>query len=241
MSNSAVTTPLPPAPGFKAKAASPYRVKREEKLASFYAENIRLPGWAWGVFLVVAAYGGMFTPNAWLTAASIMALPVFISLLWFRGEPPVMVFACTMQWLQGTVVVFYTNYYQVSLTDAFGGPELAQAAWLSLVAVLALAGGMRLALVRRPPVAQQAEQESSRLDAGKIFPLYLAAFVFFNFLARVAFAVPAIRQPLLATAALRWVLLILLAHAAIHQRRGYGLLAAAVVMEVAVGLLGFFS
>src|ERR1041385_2551186 len=89
-----------------------------------------LPGWVWLTSAAIAL-GGFFTANPLLTPFSVMLVPTFASLLWFRGEPPVLLFACLMQWLQAGIAVFYTDLYGVSLESASGGPYLARAAKLS--------------------------------------------------------------------------------------------------------------
>src|SRR6266487_2267847 len=105
-----------------------------------------LPLWGWGVTLALAALGTL-SVNPVLTPFAILMLPVVASLLWIRGEPPVLLFACGMQWLQASVAVFYTDFYGLTLNAMQGGAELIKATWLSLIGVLVLAIGMRAALV----------------------------------------------------------------------------------------------
>lgn len=161
-------------------------------------------------------------------------------MLWIRGEPPVLMFACAMQWLQSTLAVFHSNYYGVSLTE-YGGPELTQASWLSLAGVLVLAAGIKTALFHRRSAADKVAEQSKRISPGRIFPIYLGAFVLFYFLDRLAFVLPGLHQPLVALSSLRWILLFLLFQAVITQQRNYRLLMASTILEFAVGVLGFFG
>src|SRR2546426_5884926 len=92
-----------------------------------------LPPWAWAATAVLVLWS-LFTANALITLFAVLMLPVFGLLLWRPGEPPVLVFACGMQWLQASAAIFYTNYYRTSLTQAFEGPELERATWLTLLA-----------------------------------------------------------------------------------------------------------
>src|SRR5437879_3967633 len=56
-----------------------------------------LPAWLWiSSFLLAAA--GLFTANPVMTACAILAVPILTSMLWLQGEPPVLLFACLMQW-----------------------------------------------------------------------------------------------------------------------------------------------
>lgn len=202
-----------------------------------------LPLWVWGVAILLAAWGAS-SANPLLTPAAILMLPVLTSLLWLRGEPPVLLFACAMQWVQATAAIFYTNVKGVPLSVEweFGGAEIVKATWLSMAGVLVLAAGMRLALLRRKGGgAGQVQGEIARLQSGRICPLYLAAFLFFSLVESLAFRISALTQPLLAVTTLRWVLVFLLAYAVFTQRRQYALLAVVVSLEFFTGLLGFFS
>ncbi|MBE0545461.1 MAG: hypothetical protein IH623_29340 [Verrucomicrobia bacterium] len=198
-----------------------------------------LPLWVW-VVTSGLAFLGVFSSNPVLTPFSILMLPVLASLLWFQGEPPVLLFACYYQWLQASVAIFYTDFYGISLGSS--GPQLVQATWLSLLGILVLGTGMRLALVKRSTkVAEQAASESGQLRPGAIFALYLAAYTGLYFVGKVALLVPGLRQVLVASGSLKWVLVFLLAYAVARQHRAYGLLAIAVALEFFTGILGFFS
>ena len=202
-----------------------------------------LPLWLWGI-AVLFAVRGAFSTNPVLTPCAILLLPLLASLLWFQGEPPVLLFACAMQWLQASAAIFYSNYYELPLSQEweFGGPELVKATWLSLIGVLVVALGMRLALLRHPSdVGKQAAKETRLLQPVRIFVLYLIAFVVFAVVGRVAWSMPSLAQPLLATMTLKWVLVFLLAHSVLNQRRHYALLWIAVGLEFITGVLGFFA
>ncbi len=202
-----------------------------------------LPPWVWGVSCVLAV-AGLFTSNPLLTPCCVITLPILATLLWFKGEPPVLLFACSMQWVQASAAVFYTNFKGDSLSVEWdiGGSAFVEATWLSLLGVLVLAIGMRLALIRRKAnVAEKVEREWQSLRPGRIFIVYLIAFVVFSLLGRIAFRIPGLTQPLLATMTIKWVLIFLLAYSVLMQRRLYALLAVVVGIELFVGLLGYFS
>jgi hypothetical protein len=202
-----------------------------------------LPAWVWGLALALAVWGA-FAANPLLTPCAILLLPLLASLLWFKGEPPVLLFVCAMQWLQSTAAIFYTNFHGMPLSGQveFGGAQLVQATWLSLVGVLVLAVGMRLALMRHSKeVATKAAEESRLLQPVRIFNLYLIAFVVLSVVERMAFRIPALTQPLLATSALKWALVFLVAYSVLMQRAHYGFLVIVVCLEFISGILGFFA
>src|SRR4051812_21270977 len=74
-----------------------------------------VPFWVWLIF-AAAAFFGLFSANAALISCGILILPLFVKLVWRRGEPPVLLFACFMQWVQVTAILFYANYLHISLS-----------------------------------------------------------------------------------------------------------------------------
>src|ERR1043166_329855 len=225
----------------KVRVRKRLRVRREGVPDEYWGIFQPLPRWVWGLALALAAWGA-FTVNPILTPFAVLLLPVLGSLLWFRGEPPVLAFGCAMQWVQGAAAVFYTNYFGVALKTMPGGIELLQATWLTLIGVLVLAIGMRLALLRRKkPALTQVEDESRLLQPDRVFIWYLIAFVVFSVIERVSFGIPGLRQPLLAATSLKWVLVFLLTYAVLAQQRYYALLGVTICLEFATGLLTYFA
>lgn len=200
-----------------------------------------LPTAVWVVSGVLAA-GGLFTANPILTPFAILMLPVLASLLWFPGEPPVLLFACLMQWLQGAAAIFYTDWHRVSLTAAFAGPELEQATWLSLIGILVLALGMRTVLWRPlSGIGAAATRDAITIRVGPLFAVYLTTYVVLAILGRFAWVIGGLQQPLSAAGALRWAMVFLIAYTVLTQRRNYLMLNLVVAFELFTGLLGFFS
>ena len=202
---------------------------------------VRLSLWVWAVMIGLTCWGA-FSANPILTPAAIVLLVVCVQLLWRRGEPPVLLFACAMQWLQAAAIIFYTDFYGVSLAEAGGHPAFELATWLSLGAILALALGMRIALIRcRRSQYSALAVEASRVNIANAFIAYLVAFVVAVIAERLAFTVPALTQVIFAFVSLKWTAVFILAFCVIEQRSGYIFLVVAVLLEVAVGMLGFFG
>jgi hypothetical protein len=200
-----------------------------------------LPRWVW-LITAVAVVWGAASPNPVLTAAAVVLLPFCGWLLWRAGEPPLLVFACAMQWLQAAVLMFYANYYGLPLVQAFGGNQLELAIALSLGGVLALALGMRVALFRtRESAAHELAEEGGQADVLQLFLAYLAAFVVASLAAAVGFGIPGLAQFFLNVESFKWVFVFMLGYAVLEQRRGFRLLMVCVVIEVAAGFTGFFS
>lgn len=212
---------------------------RAESKAS--SANALLPTWVWLVSALFALWG-TFTTNPTLTPAAIVILLVCAQLLCRQGEPPVLVFACGMQWLQAAGLIFYTNYYGISVAQAGAGLPIETATWLSLGAILTLALGMRAALVRCAwSQHQELLADGLRVDILQAFLAYLATFVIASIAGVVAFAVPAVTQVIYALITLKWMAVFILAYCVMEQRNGYGLLAIVVLLEFGVGVLGYFA
>lgn len=221
------------------------RPERGRRAVLFAGSNgprfYRLPQWIWIAFAILTGIGYL-SANGWLTAYAIAVLPVLATLLLRESEPPVLLFACGMQWLQASVAVFYTNFYGTSLANAAGMAEFTTASYLSITAVLVLAIGMNAAMWgMRPTDPERAEDEANRMNPATILICYLIVFVGLTFVSRVAFRSPALMQPLLAMNSLRWVMVYLLAQAVLTQGRGYGFLGVAVALEFTTGVLSYFS
>lgn len=202
----------------------------------------RVASWLLWFGVAGLAFYGFFSPNGLLTSFAIVVLPAVVKLLWVRGEPPVLVFACAMQWLQASAAIFYTDLTHASLTETFGAPQLEDASWLSLIAIVVLALGMRFTLARRPPNRHAAlAMAASKINLGRAFLAYFVSSVLGTQLSNYAGAVSGITQLVVALAALKWVFVYVLAYSVLEQRRGFLLLTALVVLEVGVGLLGYFA
>ena len=193
------------------------------------------------VVIGVLALGGLLTINPVLTFFSTLLPSLFFRLLWRRGEPPALFFVAMFQWLQASVAIYYTDYYGVSL-EQITSAEFVRATWLSLLGTLVFAAGGWLGLRGlKKSHAQDAVAEARRLSIPKLFNLYLSCFFIFSALRIVAFSIPALTQPLLAATNLKWVIVFLLLFSIVQQRRHFGLLTVVVLLEVALGVLGFFS
>src|SRR5438552_812647 len=122
----------------------------------------------WGLCAVLAV-SGFFTANGLITSVAFVVPPILVQMLWRKGEPPVLLFGCMIQWLQATAAIFYTNHYGTTLEEAFGSNQLTIATWLSIVAVVVLALGIRCGFIGAGPSLQsQIEAEASRVNIKKL-------------------------------------------------------------------------
>ncbi|MEI8045278.1 MAG: hypothetical protein WCL11_27950, partial [Verrucomicrobiota bacterium] len=203
--------------------------------------GLSIPPWFWAVLCVFGAWGAI-SPNPALTLFSLLLLPLLWALLWRGAEPPVLLFACGMQWLQAAVLIFHNNYHGTALGGGTIESRLPQASWLSLSGVFVVALGMRLALIRSQPIsAQNLKDEALRLVPPRLFSAYIGCLLAASVLERFVFARPGLSQLIFGLLNLKWLPAFLLAYAVLTQRKHYGLLGVVFAIEFSTGVLGFFS
>jgi hypothetical protein len=216
-------------------------LSKQSRLSKSEKAWAMLPLWIWVVAIALAIWGSS-SANPILTPVAILILVGSAQLLWRRGEPPVLIFACAMQWLQAAAIIFYADFYRSSVEEAGGSRELEIATWLSLIAVFVLALGMRLALIRcSRSQHNRLRSEVLRVNVGNAFVAYVIGFLIAIIAERLAFFIPAITQLIYALITLKWVAVFIVAYTIVEQRQGYLFLVGIVLVEMAVGLLGFFQ
>ena len=196
--------------------------------------------WAIGVLAVGLLSALVAAPL--LTAACILVLPVGATLLWREGEPPILFAVFFMQWLQVSTGVFQADFAGLSVEDSFGVPGVVTATWLSLLGLLVLAAGIRLALRSIGP-SQFATllAEVHRYRLRRVEQAYLGAILAALALGFFVWIIPGLSQLLLALTSLRWVFFFVLVVTVMVKRRGYSVLALAFGFELLDGFTSFFS
>lgn len=201
----------------------------------------RFSFWPWIPAGLILLWSGT-TPNPGITIFAIAVLFATVYLVWRRGEPPGLLFVCFMQWLQASTAIFYANFYHVSLIQAFGGEELERASWLSLVGVLVLAMGIRVALIRTSgPREHRYREEASCYSIGELFVAYALAYVISYVCVGLTSIIPAATQLLFAITNIKWTMAFMLLYVVSVQHRGYLFALAAVSVELLSGILGYFA
>jgi hypothetical protein len=206
---------------------------------------VRLPGALWGLFVGLAVVG-LFTPNPFLTAASILVLPVFMTLLWRPGETPVLLFAVSFQWLQVTAKVFHANFLgaKVSQLSEYAYvelPSIDRAIWLGLGGLLLLAIGMRIGMRKLGAVDQrEANLEAAAFSTDRAFLFYVGCTILSTVLQANAWSFGALVQIIYAVSTVKWIGFFVFGYLVLKRKERYWLLAAAVAVEFVSGI-GFFS
>lgn len=193
-----------------------------------------------GLFLIAAGLG-VFTANPALTAAAILVLPMFMALLWRRGEPPVLLFAVGFQWVQVTTKVFQANSYGVTVSELIGKPSADYVVGLSLIGLLIMSFAMHLMMRRLGRVRlEKLKKEVEYMSPLRAFWFYAFVALLSEGIGAVAWSVSGLAQQLIALSAVRWIGLFVFAYVALAKGRMIWLLVLVVVYEV-IGSIGFFA
>ncbi|MBI3316628.1 MAG: hypothetical protein HYZ85_01310 [Candidatus Omnitrophica bacterium] len=202
---------------------------------------LRLPTTAW-FLIALGLLTCLGTANPAFTMASLMSLVFFITLLWRKGEPPVLFFAIAFQWLQVSIKIFHANFMGFTLADMFGDTDIEKAITLSLSGLAVLGLGMRFGLINfKGTREQKIKDEIKHFSVKKIWVVYLFTFIASLVFKGLIWKIPPLTQILLAAFNLKWAVFYLLAYTIIAKRIGAYFLILAVLMEVIVGVTGFFS
>lgn len=186
---------------------------------------------------------GMLSSNVALTEASVLVLLLMVKLLFRRGEPPVLLYAMGYQWFQASVLIFRADLGGVPLEAVDTSASIAEATWLTLIGLLFVTLGMRLAIGQRlslgdrdASVTMAGERSVKRLFIASILALGLS-----SVLSILAYFGGGFKQPILTLGWVHWVVVYIFVYTALTQRRGYVMLGVIFFTELLVGFLGFFS
>lgn len=201
------------------------------------------PTWLKAMIVCLAmALPAVLSANPLLTLAGLAVVPLLFGLLWRPGEPPVLLFAATFQWLQVFVPVLIADRNGDPLTNSMWLREIDTAAWLGLATIVVLAAGMRLGLGRRRFTDTETLRSAARLlDARRLAFAYIVSFILPEVVLQVSAIVPGLRQQLLALTVLRWAVIFMIGFAALKYARFRPLAVAVFATEILLGFTGYFS
>ncbi|MBA3486462.1 MAG: hypothetical protein H0T88_04600, partial [Lysobacter sp.] len=185
----------------------------------------------------------MGSANPLLTLGSLLLMFLLVAMLWRGGEPPVLLYAMGYHWMQSSILILYANVEGRRLDSMGYGAEVESATWLTLAGVLAVAAGIYVGAGRKYGAVAHGSVTAiaSLLSVRRLFVGSLVAIVLATVLSRVAYVVPGLVQPVLATTLLRWVVVYLFTYTVLTQHKGYRYLGVVFTIEILIGFLGFFS
>lgn len=205
----------------------------------------RVSGVYLGKALAIACVVLLFSlasANPGLTMLALCVAAVSLSLLYRTGEPPILLFVVFVQWLQVSVKLLEANVLGLPVNElsAFSG-NVESAIAAGSAGLLALVVGMRFGVGRHKiPDFSQARNEVVYLRQDRLFLVYLVSFFIAAFVESLG-GLGGLKQAALALTGLKWVFLFVLAYSVFLTRRSHALLTTALIIELAIGLGGFFS
>ncbi|MCB1876682.1 MAG: hypothetical protein KDH88_11975 [Chromatiales bacterium] len=202
--------------------------------------NLSIALW---MLLVAALAVAFFSPDPELAIGAALFPFFVIALLWRPGEPPVLVFALLVQWVQVVTGLFLAGIRGLEVVASIGLPAADQAIAYALSGLCVEAIGIRLALAGMFPPAVHSSQ--ARSEAAVLSPAWMAA-VYLLFTLSGLGVITLFQGTGLNTLAvglvdLKWALFFVFGYTVLEQRRGYALLFAVLGLELLLGFSAYFS
>ena len=149
-----------------------------------------------------------------------------------------------MQWLQAAAATLYCDLFDLPMEIAFGAPQMETAAWLSLLGVLVIAFGMRIALssMRRGRIVARAmEADVNRWQFERVVILWLGSWMIGVLASAIGWRYPSVHQFFVPLTQVKWIFFYIMSYTALRSGRNLFALALIVMVEFFGGFLGWFS
>lgn len=153
---------------------------------------------------------------------SLVVFGVGARVLWRQGEFPILLYVFLAQWLEASLATLLSGFEGIPINEVFLSPgDVRNATFLSLLAVLVLALGMRLgAGPVRPTALARADGFLRRLPALSLLYWYVGIYAV-SFIAELAArSAGGWSQPLLVIGYVRWAAWVIFTYA-MFRRSGY--------------------
>lgn len=195
----------------------------------------------WGICSVMAVIG-LMTANPVETFCGCLIWPILFLLLWRPGEPPVLLFAAAFQSIQVLTPVIVADLSGKTLQQVLGD-ELSMAFYLGSLAILVLAYGMKLGMgkIALSNFIDLEGNESQTLRVDRLAIAYLGTLAFSTVISSIAFSESGLTQFLLAIDSFHWFVVFLIIWAGFRHSQFRLLAISVTLVEILVGLTGFFS
>jgi hypothetical protein len=203
---------------------------------------LRVPTVAW-LAIGALALSGAFATNSSLTLALSMLLAWILMLLYRPGEPQILLLAAVFQWLQVGVKVLHANLLgePVEALAQYQG-DVAQATWLSILALAVLVLGMRLAIgPYRENYVASIRSQGELISPERAFILYVALSLASVALLTGGRYAAGLYQSALAFAGLKWAAYFVFAYVCFVKLRFRAVLLMVFGFEFVLSLGGYFS
>lgn len=193
--------------------------------------------------MILSGVAAVLSPSPLPIFAAGAVLVLLIALLWPNDGPPILLMPVVYQWSVVSVKPYETAFENLPLhaLASFGG-DIERAALFSLIAISALALGMKVGAGRiGKDQSRVLREEAAAWPQRQLLTITVTAILLGHALELASnYAGPA-RQILLALGGLRYAGLFALAYWCLARRRAMGFLAGVMAIEVISGMTGFFA
>jgi hypothetical protein len=222
---------------------------REPSFAARGTMTALFSPWTLAAVCVLSILGLWLSPNGALWAACLVALPAAGWLAGGGQANRVLLWVIAVNWLAIVGDVASADLTGGSLSSGWAGPYQVEAIVFSLCAILALSLGMRWGtqlggrIFRSPVQIGGASLDGNERDISiqRAVVWYFVSLPITSILGSVAASVPVIAQPFYAMTLIKFACVYVVAAKAFQSGRGYGWVVLIAVLEMVVGLTGYFA
>lgn len=193
--------------------------------------------------VLVFALLGVFSSNPLLTLAGLAVLPTLILLLWREGEPQVLLFAITYQWLQVFSSIVGANLAGKVIGTDIQVPEMGEAAWLGLIGIVFLAIGAHLGAGRTQLLtsARSFEGQIERVSVQRLLIAYFLVAILAKLMLSLGNRYPVVFSLANVIADFEMAFLFLILWGGVREKRFAAIAFMIIFFNVLVGFGGYFS
>lgn len=195
------------------------------------------------ISIALSLIGSLFSPDPEPVIEAGLLLALIFLATWQENEPPLLFFPAFYQWIAVATKPLMTVFLHTPVNALAEYPiDLKPGIHLGVASVAALTIGMRLAL-GRPKHDWNAvlRNEAQMVTRVSILTVSIGAVLFGHFLLIMSRYTAQLNQLLFTLANIRFLGLFALAYWCFSNRRGYAYLAAVSLVEILIGITGFFS
>lgn len=188
---------------------------------------------------VAGLVAGLVTGD-WLTGVSVMTLMICIRLVSTGDGLFVLPIALAFHWMQGNVGLIYLGLTGREVTAVFAS-DWRPMVMMALGCCLALAAGIRLGLLVKPPPDPTKPRPGFAFSFGLLVTVYVVTVFLEGTLSTIAPDYPSLRQIITTFDSARLGVLFLILRRLCAPPPRFGILALVVAIEIVLGITGFFA
>lgn len=195
------------------------------------------------IFLFFAVTGiAAFSASPLIGLLIVGAYLLGVRLLWQPTESQGLFFALSYQWMQVFASVAQSFLDGASISDTLGGEHFEMAAGLSALGLIFWAIGINLAIAKQASFTTESLAKGLRsIKLKKLTLAWVAVSIVNVGFSEIGAVLPGVRQALIAFVIVKWLIVFLLLQRWMFLREGGMVMLLVFLIELGVGMLGFFS